>query len=175
MNSRKGMNGYPIQQIGGFFSILPWVLAFFYFIQTMAMAGGFKTNGTDLSTLTLSQAGKEFQKLRKVKGHFDGGPFNPEVDGWKGLKHQLMIHIAQKIKNISISESELTSILGPPDKRLAEEYHIAQYLKNMPGSRRFLQKKSIILIYQWRGNHDVLFVISQLDSIVGTAWWHAGE
>ncbi len=139
------------------------------------MAEGLQNNREDLSTLSLSQAGKEFQKLRAIKGHFDGGPFNPEVDGWKGFKHQLMTHIAQKIKNQSISESELLSILGPPDKRLTEGECYTQLVKTLPDYKRFLKKESVILIYQWRGNHDVLFFISQSDSIVRTAWWHAGE
>ncbi|KAG0330736.1 hypothetical protein BG000_011540, partial [Podila horticola] len=34
--------------------------------------------------------GKTFQDLRTIKGHFDGGEFNEDVDAFNGKKHQTM-------------------------------------------------------------------------------------
>lgn len=34
--------------------------------------------------------GKTFQVLRTVKGHFDGGEFNEDIDAFNGKKHQTM-------------------------------------------------------------------------------------
>jgi hypothetical protein len=41
--------------------------------------------------------GRTFQELRKIKGHFDGGEYNPDVDGYNGEKHQVMqVHKSNK-------------------------------------------------------------------------------
>lgn len=158
--------------IGGLFI---WLLIFCVSAQAAEGGGDACSKESGLTELTLEEAGLKFRELRKVKGHFNGGTWNPIVDKWMGRKHELMIHIAGSIKKKSTSESELESLLGGPDNRLASGDFFLRLIKTLPDYQRFLRDKCAVLVYQWRGNHDVLFFVSQAGSIVEMAWWYAGE
>lgn len=125
--------------------------------------------------LTLEEAGEKFQSMRVLKGHFNGGTWNHLVDPWMGSKHKLMIHIARLISSRPTTEPELLSLLGPPDDRLHSGDYFSRLISSLPDHHDFTRGGCSLLVYQWRGNHDVLFFVSQSGSIIKTGWWHAGE
>jgi len=52
---------------------------------------------TALVNLPVEEIADEFKKVRKIKGHFDGGAWNDEVDKWMGRKHRLMIKLGLRL------------------------------------------------------------------------------
>ena len=109
----------------------------------------------------------EFRKLRKIKGHFEGGEWNDDVDSYGGRKHQVMIALLREIR--SIDKDQLVHFLGVPDgiirgdDDLTKSYSISA------------DDNSEILVYYWRGEHDFMYFITSGDLIIKSGWWYAGE
>lgn len=121
----------------------------------------------------MHELAQEFRRLRAVKGHFQGGSLNPDVDGWMGLKHRVMIELGSRLGTGECSRAEVIALLGEPDA-IARPGDIAFDLVGRqaafpPGAEYEL------LLYYWRGGHDYLYFTAQGQSILGSGWWHAYE
>ncbi|KAJ3087952.1 hypothetical protein HK102_009906 [Quaeritorhiza haematococci] len=62
--------------------------------------------------------GEEFQKLRDVRGHYEGGDWNEDVDGFNGRKHQLMLQLQQSLIGLrDVTLRQIHAVMGHPDAR----------------------------------------------------------
>ncbi len=133
------------------------------------------SKGRDLISLSLEESGLEFQKLRKTKGHFSGGKWSDSVDKWMGRKHQVMLHLQQKLTSKRADKHTIISIMGNPDIML--NYNDPQapefYLNTL--SREVKQAGDEILIYKWRGSHDFLYFVIRKKKQLKSDWWMALE
>ncbi len=151
------------------------VFIFFLFILPVPRAGttaGISSNGTKLS---LIDAGTQFQRLRKIKGHFAGGDWHYDVDRWMGKKHRLMIFLQEQLLASCPMKKEVLEIMGKPDLNLNQ-----LDFGSVGFSEKILQQirpKSWdeIMIYYWRYDHDFLYFIFEEDQMVESAWWFAYE
>ena len=99
----------------------------------------------------LTSLGREYQELRKQKGHFTGGgEWNDAVDRWDGRKHQVMAELDKML--VGQGTETLLAVMGQPDARDGTHW-----------------------VYYWRGRHDYLFFDCQGGKIVRSDWWMAGE
>ncbi len=127
---------------------------------------------------TMEQLSMDFQQLRKIKGHFDGGEYNADVDGFQGKKHTLLLKLGEILGKPGTESSLIVQYLGEPDDTEAEGVVL------MPGpymvekvDNGSTQEPNIKMIYNWRGKHDYLYFkvnpVSQL--VEKSGWYHAGE
>ena len=117
----------------------------------------------------------EFRRLRAVRGHFDGGDWNDDVDQWMGRKHALMIELGERLGAGAYSRAQAVDLLGEPDEIAQEGDALYDQIRNRgefvepPGSGY------VFLVYHWRGEHDFLYLIARKEAILGAGWWYAGE
>ena len=128
--------------------------------------------GCDLPAGTRELAA-EFERLRAVQGHFQGGSWIDDVDAWMGRKHQVMIELGSRLGGRGCTQAQVTDLLGPPDQvagpgdaAFDQVSHLADFQKP-PGEAYEL------LVYDWRGAHDFLYFTSEGGTILGSGWWHA--
>ena len=94
--------------------------------------------------------GREYQELRKQKGHFNGGEWNAALDRWNGRKHQVMCELGTRLDKGSTRT--LLELMGEPDAREGPNW-----------------------LYYWRGRHDYLFFECREDQVLKSDWWMAGD
>jgi hypothetical protein len=113
---------------------------------------------TGLEKVPIDALATEFRKLRKIKGHFQGGKWNKDTDGWMCRKHRVMIELGRRLVNNSFKLKDILRLLGEPDK--------IKHKKKDGGET---------LVYYWRGNHDYLMFTCKDQLIVHSYWWYAFE
>ena len=126
---------------------------------------------------TLQDLGIKFQRLRAIKGQWEGGEYNAMVDSQNGAKHQLLKQIGELIE-VGSDSQQLVEVLGQPD-----EISSNGVFNVMPGpyiSNKFKDDtlESIVKMkYNWRGEHDYLWfsVDVKNNTIVNKGWYHAME
>jgi hypothetical protein len=116
----------------------------------------------------------EFGNLRAIKGHFDGGDWNDDVDKWMGRKHQVMIELGLHLGTGEYDTAEVTRLLDSPDLTAREGDDLFGWVSDLPEFEEPAGSYEL-LIYTWRGTHDFLYFVSQDEGIVGSGWWYAGE
>ncbi|KAF9425003.1 hypothetical protein BGZ94_007930 [Podila epigama] len=123
---------------------------------------------TDLAAL-----GQQFQELRKIQGHWEGGEFNAAVDGFNGEKHQVMQKLQEALGENGVASAEVLSTMGPSDEIPAE---ILKQLKRT-APQITPPTNFVYLLYKWRGYHDyVWFRINQkTNKVHSSAWYFAYE
>ena len=129
---------------------------------------GFK----NISTEKIAAA---FRKIRKINGHFHGGEWNDDVDKWMGRKHQLMIELGVRLANNKYSKNDVFKLLGQPDQTVRKGDELFKRLTGRPGAGSPAAEADELLVYYWRGTHDLLFFNSVNEWIVYSGWWYAGE
>jgi len=117
----------------------------------------------------------EFRNLRTVKGHFQGGTWNDDVDKWMGRKHQLMIQLGSRLGAGEHSEAEVIQLLAPPDVIAREGDETFDLVNSLWDFEKPATGPYELLIYYWRGTHDFLYFTSQGETIINSGWWYAGE
>jgi hypothetical protein len=83
------------------------------------MAGsdsGRDTKETGFAHVPVEAIASEFRKVRKIKGHFDGGAWNDAVDHWMGRKHRLMIELGSRLSESKYKKDDIITQLGQPDR-----------------------------------------------------------
>ncbi|KAF9361034.1 hypothetical protein BGX26_006356 [Mortierella sp. AD094] len=114
--------------------------------------------------------GKSFQELRKIKGHFDGGEYNADVDGINGEKHQVMLKLADAFGKPGALSADITSVMGPSDEIPAEI--LADLKRSAP--RVTPPTNYEYILYKWRGYHDYLwFRINMRTKTAQKSAWYA--
>jgi hypothetical protein len=117
----------------------------------------------------------EFRSLRTMKGHFEGGTWNDDLDKWMGRKHQLMIQLGSRLGAGQHSKAQVIQLLAPPDLTASEGDDLFDLVSSLPEFEKPATGPYELLIYYWRGRHDFLYFTSQGETIVNSGWWHAGE
>ena len=133
------------------------------------------TKDTGLGNVPIEKLAAEFKKIRKMKGHFDGGKWNPGVDQWRGRKHKLMIELGTRLANGKYHERDINNLLGQPDQNVKKGHDLFELITGQPGYDSLTTGAYEFLVYYWRGKHDFLFFTCQDNVIVNSGWWYAGE
>lgn len=125
--------------------------------------------------LTLPELASEFRQWRAIKGHFEGGSWRQDVDGWTGRKHRIMEALRQAIDARNLMRSQLVEHMGTADNILRSEDPLySEIVRN--GQPCGHKNSSVeILLYAWRGSHDWLYFVTLGEAICHSGWWHAGE
>lgn len=115
----------------------------------------------------------EWAQLRQQRGHFDGAPWNQDLDAWQGRKHRLMEALAERLLAQRPDRAGVLALMGEPDRRAGapgEEY--ADWLRRTewrgePGTQ--------LWSYHWRGHHDQLLVAFDGARVSAVGWLYAWE
>ena len=99
---------------------------------------------------------KEYRELRKGKGHFSGGAWNPDLDSAAGRLVVVMTELGETIGTPGYRCDEILDLLGAPDAKQERD-----------GKE--------CLVYFWRGWHDYLYFICENGTVQGHKWYHAYE
>jgi len=134
-----------------------------------------KVTSSGTTTTPVEDIAAEFRRLRAVKGHFDGGDWYADVDEWMGIKHQLMIELGAYLGGGGHSDAEVVRLMDPPDAVAREGDAPFDQVSNQAEFQAPAPGPYDLLIYHWRGTHDVLYFVSQGGTIVSSGWWCAGE
>ena len=122
-----------------------------------------QSNAQDLSAQWLA--------LRHEPGHFSGGSWSAELDGFNGRKHCLMLALEQALHPLPSSTGQALRWLGQPDAILGpnegQDHLIPHTIRAAHADQLWL--------YEWRGSHDQLVLAVQNDHIVLTDWALAHE
>jgi len=125
--------------------------------------------------LDLEVRSAEYRSLRQVRGHFQGGEWNDDVDAWKGRKHVVMGDLGEALGQPGVPVERVLALMGPPDQRLEEPG------ESTPEDDRSLWRMaaptsgSDLLVYEWRGHHDFLYFWAREGKVVRSGWWMALE
>jgi hypothetical protein len=105
--------------------------------------------------------------LRSVRGHFQGGNWNPTVDSWGQRKHQVLAQLGARLGRRGTPESHVLAWLGAPDEKAMPGTRWWKLTEHGPGTH--------LLIYCWRSHHDFLFFVCDGPRVVSSNWWMAEE
>jgi hypothetical protein len=130
---------------------------------------------TPLANVPLEEIAADFRKMRKIKGHFDGGRWNREVDRWMGRKHRLMIQLGLRLASGKYHKSDIGKLMDPPDQTVKKGHDLFKLITGQPGYDSLKVGPREFLVYYWRGKHDFLFFTCDNNRIVNSGWWYAGE
>lgn len=130
---------------------------------------------TALVNLPVEEIADEFKKIHRIKGHFDGGTWNDEVDKWMGPKHRLMIKLGLRLAGGKYEKSDIIKLLDQPDLIAGKGDHLFELIVSQNRYDPLTATSYEFLVYYWRGRHDFLFFTCQDGVIINSGWWYAGE
>lgn len=152
------------------------LFTFLFILAAMSITGGKPVKKEDgLKNIATEKLAAEFRELRKIKGHFNGGGWNDDVDKWMGRKHRLMIELGNRLANNKSPENDVLKLLGQPDQIARKGDELFKRLTEGPGACPSAGETDELPVYYWRGTHDLLFFCSVNGRIVHSGWWYAGE
>ncbi len=155
-----------------------WIFnIFIFFLLSLPAPGTGASAGSSSNRtgLTLKQAGTEFQRLSKIKGHFAGDDWHHDVDRWMGKKHRLMIFLQEGLLVGKATKKEVLGIMGKPDQNLKQrDFEVSGFSEKIWQQIRSGAWDEI-MIYYWRHSHDFLYFIFEEDLMVESAWWFGHE
>lgn len=165
-----------IPRIAGKFWVYKWrgehdfVWAFMA-IDEYIMVKGWYHKVADVQSAEVIAMREQFRALRKIKGHFDGGDFNADVDNFNGAKHQVMKQLLGTFLSNAqqpTSAKDLITIMGKPDARkLPKGVKINAAIPKIAGN---------FWVYKWRGMHDFVWTYMANDkTVVAKGWYFALE
>lgn len=124
-----------------------------------------------------SQIKQEWQRLRGLRGHFDGQAWLAEIDRWQGRKHCLMQVWQRQLMALANPDlryppnAQLLQIFDPPDLQVQSD------LANLPAAcRTVLQNHGPLTAgqnlawYSWRGSRDGLLLLSRKNMLQEVVW-----
>jgi hypothetical protein len=125
---------------------------------------------------------RTFRSLRAVRGHFEGGRWNDEVDRWQGRKHVAMQRIAEQVLHDHASVQQLRRLLGEPDGVLAPRtaaharaVEAGRWLAAPGGAATPAGPDAELWLYRWRGTHDQMVLAVESGRVAGAGWLYEGE
>lgn len=114
---------------------------------------------------------QQWQQLRPLQGHFDGAPWQAEIDRWQGKKYCVMealrVQLTQdkkKWRRVDVEQWFGIADLQGGDQAAAARLPCSQALQ-----------KSAWLWYRWRGMHDGLLFQIKNNKVENITWCMAGE
>jgi len=110
----------------------------------------------ELALRNVAELAKEYQELRKQKGHWYGGAFNPDLDSPSGKLRAIMGALGETVGQPPLQRHQIVALMGEPDS-----------IRTTDGAEH--------LIYLWRSWHDYLYFVSRDGDVVTFAWWYAWE
>lgn len=130
----------------------------------------------------LAQTFREFRALRAVRGHFEGGAWNNDVDRWQGRKHVLMQRLAEQLLRQQASAAQVRQAMGEPDALLtpgqaahARATQQAQWQGAALAAPSSGSGAAVLWLYRWRGTHDQLALALAHDRVAAAGWMHQWE
>ncbi|KAJ3416997.1 hypothetical protein HDV05_007479 [Chytridiales sp. JEL 0842] len=138
---------------------------------------------TEFTAEQISAFAADFAVLRTIKGHFEGGEWNDDVDKYNGKKHLALIALGQYFGKPSTPLQTLAETMGSPDEVVPYTEPTAD---QMPGpilsanpSASLLNTETvgdIYVIYYWRGRRDFLwFLVDGEQKVVKSDWYLSYE
>lgn len=128
------------------------------------------------------EAALTYRALRGARGHFDGGPWNDDIDRWQGRKHVAMQRLAEQVLRQRPSANQLRRRMGEPDAVLkpGQAAHLraleqAQWQGGPDGAPTATGKNAVLWLYRWRGRHDQLAFALEHDRVLASGWLHQWE
>ena len=134
-----------------------------------------ETKETGFAHVPIEAIASEFRKIRKIKGHFDGGAWNDAVDQWMGRKHRLMIELGSRLSEGKYKKDDIITQLGQPDRIAGKGKDLFKLILCQQRYESSAADSYEFLVYYWRGKHDFLFFTCKDRTIVQSGWWYAGE
>jgi hypothetical protein len=128
-----------------------------------------------LTVTSIQGVADEFRGLRAIKGHFEGGAWNDDLDKWMGRKHQLMIQLGERLGTGEYSRAEIVQWLALPDQIAREGDEFFNLVSSLPAFEKPTAGSQELLIYYWRGAHDFLYFTVRGETVANAGWWYAGE
>ena len=118
--------------------------------------------------LTLEEMSAQYIAMRHQAGHFDGAPWNNDVDLWSGKKHILMKALSNRLASITADRQQVIRVMGMPDQVVTRS---TAGFEELPEQSR----DGEVLVYYWRNLHDYLyFSCSHADTCIPD-WWYSLE
>jgi len=130
---------------------------------------------TGYTDVPLENLAAQFREIRKIKGHFDGGSWNDEVDHWNGRKHRLMMELEIRLSKGKYQKSDIIRLLQPPDQTARKDDELYRRISQLPGNDTQSSPPDEYLVYYWRGEHDFLYFTCKGNIIVDGGRWQAWE
>jgi hypothetical protein len=130
---------------------------------------------TGFPDVPLENLAAQFREIRKIKGHFDGGTWNDDVDHWEGRKHRLMMELGIRLSTGKYQKSDIIRLLEPPDQIARKGDELYRRITELPGNITINAAPVEYLLYYWRGTHDFLYFTCRDDALVDSGWWYAME
>ncbi len=131
-----------------------------------------KAGGTSAATGETAAA-EQFQALRAVKGHFNGGTWNDRVDTWNGEKHQVMQSLQAQILRGEKQAADVTRLFGEPEQIWPESAE--QYTQLVQRAQWQGRPTGELWAYYWRGQHDQLLIALKDGKVTAAGWLMAWE
>lgn len=117
-----------------------------------------------------------FGTLRKLRGHFDGGAWNNDVDRWQGRKHVVMQALATQMLNQRASTTQLREVMGEPDVRwMPDQPEHTRAFEQAQWQGAAGSKAATLWLYRWRGTHDQLVLALEHDRVAAAGWLYQWE
>ncbi|KAG0262383.1 hypothetical protein DFQ27_002365 [Actinomortierella ambigua] len=122
----------------------------------------------------IQQAGQEYQKLRQIKGHFDGGSWDDDVDSPQGKKRQVMDTLGSYFGQNDTLINNVVQTMGEADVNCDSVggFVTSDYEGCSVGGA------GAYLVYKWRGFHDYLWFKRSAETpskVVESDWFYAWE
>jgi hypothetical protein len=150
-----------------------FMLAIALMITLAGCAGRPSASGDPVETV--EDIAAEFRSLRTIKGHFEGGTWNDDLDEWMGRKHQLMIQLGSRLGAGEYNKAQVIQLLASPDLIAREGDDLFDLVNSLAEFEKPATGPYDLLIYYWRGRHDFLYFTSRGQTIINSGWWHAGD
>lgn len=147
-------------------------------VLLVGCAGGTGAPGAAVVTVTqdpLRELADAFKDLRAIRGQFEGGTWNDDVDRWMGKKHALMVELGDRLGGGAYSRSQVVDLLGAPDAIAREQDALYDQIRGRAEFEGPSDRGDEFLVYYWRGEHDFLSFTAQGERVLGAGWSYAGE
>ncbi|PTL81756.1 hypothetical protein [Vitiosangium sp. GDMCC 1.1324] len=121
-----------------------------------------------VSLMSTESLAAEFRVLRQLPDE----PWTPELKGWNGWMHQVMLELEHRLREGAYLKPEVVQLLGEPDEVWPWLSRRSEYQLGLSG---YTYDASEVLVYYWRGLHDFLFFSCEGPLIVQVDWFLAYE
>ncbi|TRX74613.1 hypothetical protein [Pseudomonas mangiferae] len=115
----------------------------------------------------------DFATLRQTRGHFDGAPWNAELDAWQGRKHQVMQALLARVRQGGYDAARVRTLLGAPDETWPAGDPEGAALRDQVEWQG--RPAGELWAYHWRGRHDRLLFAFERGRLRASGWLYAGE
>ena len=121
----------------------------------------------------LAKLATEFRARRAVHGHFgsQSGQWNEAVDAPGGRKYVVMDELRKRLGDGKYEKDQIIALLGPADEIALPGSMTFRLVMGQPHPTQI----DMMLVYYWRGAHDLVAFKCQGPVVTGASWWMAGE